>query len=102
MTYLGTEPSCPGNPVKVGVGVLRHIVVEHDVHTLYVHSSAEQVGRYQDTLLEILKLLISKQTKETNMKNGIIYAIKSATNLPSVSFHFEFKNSFNTSLIVIH
>ena len=61
MTYLGTEPSCPGNPVKVGVGVLRHVVIEHDVHTLNVHSSAEQVGRYQDTLLEILELLISKQ-----------------------------------------
>ena len=61
MTYLGTEPSCPGNPVKVGVGVLRHVVIKHDVHALNVHSSAEQVGRYQDTLLEILELLISKQ-----------------------------------------
>ena len=36
--------------MQVGVGVLGHVVVEHDVDSLDVHASAEQVGGDQDTL----------------------------------------------------
>jgi hypothetical protein len=57
-TDLGAESARPGDPVEVGVRVLRHVVVEHDVHALDVHATAEQVRRHQDTLLEVLELLV--------------------------------------------
>ncbi len=47
---LGAEPPGAGHPVQVGVRVLGHVVVEHDVHALDVHAAAEQVRRHQDTL----------------------------------------------------
>ena len=48
--------------MEVGVGVLRHVVVEHDVDSLDVHAAAEQVGGDQDSLLEIFELLVAGQT----------------------------------------
>lgn len=60
MVYLGTKSSSPGDPVKVGVCILGHVVVEHDVDTLYVHSSTEQIGRDQNTLLEVFELLVPR------------------------------------------
>jgi hypothetical protein len=36
--------------MQVGVGVLWHVVVEHDVHALDVHAAAEQVRRDQNSL----------------------------------------------------
>ena len=44
--------------MEVGVGVLRHVVVEDDVDPLDVHPAAEQVGGHQDPLLEVLELLV--------------------------------------------
>ena len=64
LAYLGSKPASPGYPVKVGVGILRHVVVEHDVDTLNVHPSTEQVGCDQDTLLEILELLIPEEIRD--------------------------------------
>jgi len=48
--------------VEVGVRVLRHVVVEDNVDTLDVHSAAEQIGRHQDALLEVLELLVAVQS----------------------------------------
>ena len=56
---LGAESSCPGDPVEVGVGVLRHVVVEHDVDPLNVHATAKEVGGHQYPLLEVFELLVS-------------------------------------------
>ena len=50
ISYLGAKPASPGHSVEVGVGVLRHVVVEHDVDALNVHSAAKQVGGDQDSL----------------------------------------------------
>ena len=47
---LGAEATGAGHAVEVGVSVLGHVVVEHDVHALDVHSAAEQVRRDQDSL----------------------------------------------------
>ena len=57
---LGAKSACPGNSVKVSVGVLWHIVVEDDVDSLNVHSSPEEVGGHQYSFLEILKLLVPR------------------------------------------
>ena len=48
-------------PVEIGVRVLWHVVVENDVDPLYVHTATEQIGGYQDPLLEILELLVPRQ-----------------------------------------
>ena len=45
--------------MKVHIGVLGHVVVEHDVDPLDVHSSSEQIGGDEDTLLEVLELLVA-------------------------------------------
>jgi len=59
---LGTETTSTSNSVKVGVGILGHVVIEDNVNSLDIHTTAEQVGSNQDTLLEVLELLISGQT----------------------------------------
>jgi hypothetical protein len=51
--------------VEVGIGVLWHVVVEHNVNALDIHSTTEQVSGNQDTLLEILELLIAAQPATT-------------------------------------
>lgn len=46
--------------VKVCVRILWHVIVEDDVDSLDVHSSAKQVGRHKNPPLEILKLLVPR------------------------------------------
>ena len=58
---LGAEAAGSGHSVQVGVGVLGHVVVEHDVHPLDVHAPPEQVGGDQNALLEVLELLVVRQ-----------------------------------------
>ena len=48
--YLGTKAACAGNTMQVRVRVLRHVVVEHDIHALDIHAATEQVGGDQNTL----------------------------------------------------
>mmetsp|Transcript_81848 Transcript_81848/g.175356 ORF Transcript_81848/g.175356 Transcript_81848/m.175356 type:complete len:220 (-) Transcript_81848:583-1242(-) len=48
--------------MEVHVAVLGHVVVDHDVYTLDIHATAEQVGRDQDAFLEILEGLQSVNT----------------------------------------
>ena len=48
--YLGSESASSSDSVEVGVGVLWHVVVEHDVDSLDVHATAEQVGSNQNAL----------------------------------------------------
>ena len=47
--------------MKIGVRVLRHVIVEDDVDALDVHSATEQIGRHQNALLEVLELLVAVQ-----------------------------------------
>ena len=49
--------------MEVGIRVLGHVVVEHYVDPLNVHTTTKQVGGYQDTLLEILELLVPEQLR---------------------------------------
>lgn len=48
-------------PVQVGVGILRHVVVEGNVDPLDVHASAKQVGGHKNPSLKIFKLLIPRK-----------------------------------------
>merc|ERR1712038_622590 len=51
-----------GYTMQVSICVLGHVVVENDVDPFDVHASAEQVGGHQNSLLEILELLIARQS----------------------------------------
>lgn len=46
--------------VKVCVRILWHVIVEDNVDSLDVHSSAKQVGGDKDPPLEVLKLLVPR------------------------------------------
>ena len=58
---LGAEAASARHAMEIRVRILRHVVVEDDVDALDVHAATEQVGRHQDTLLEIFELLIAGQ-----------------------------------------
>ena len=59
---LGAKSSRPGHPVEIGVGVFWHVVIEDDVHSFNVHSSPKKVGGHQDSFLEILELLVARES----------------------------------------
>lgn len=47
---LGSEAACSSHSVEVGIRILRHVVVEHDVDALNIHSSAKEIRSHQDAL----------------------------------------------------
>merc|ERR1719273_1139728 len=59
---FGSKPSSPGHSVQVGVSVLGHVVVEDNVDSLNVHATTEEVGGDKDSLLEILELLVARES----------------------------------------
>lgn len=50
-----------GYSMQIRISVLRHIVVKDDIHTLNVHATTEEVGRYENTLLEVFERLIARK-----------------------------------------
>jgi hypothetical protein len=55
---LGIEPAGPCDPVQVSVGVLGHVVIDHDIHSLDINPSPHQVRGDHDPTLEIFELLV--------------------------------------------
>lgn len=51
--------------MQVGVRVLWHVIVKGDVHSLDVHPSSKQIGGHKDPPLEVLELLVARQTADT-------------------------------------
>ena len=56
---LGAKSTSARNSVEIGVRVLWHVIVEDDVDTFNIHSTAKQVRRYKNAPLEVLEQLIS-------------------------------------------
>lgn len=56
---LGTESTSTTDAMQVGVRVLGHIVVDHDVDALKVHTTTEQVSGDHDTRAKVLELLVT-------------------------------------------
>ena len=54
-----SDESNEPDAVKVRVGIARRVVVDDNVDTFDVDTSAKDVGRNQDALLERLELLVS-------------------------------------------
>ncbi len=91
--------------MQVGVGVLRHVVVEHDVDALNVHAATEQVGGDQDALERrqifilssiFLSLLKFAETTGTNFSPLLPYCTrkKFAHTTPEKSFSFGSRADF--------
>ena len=51
--------------VEVGVGIFRHVVVEHDIYSFNIHASSKEIGGNQHSLAETLERLVFSQPKET-------------------------------------
>ena len=64
---LGAEPARPRHSVQVGVRVLGHVVVEHDVDPLDVHAATKQIRGHQNSLLEILELLVPRNQEDLKL-----------------------------------
>lgn len=59
---LGTETTGTTDAVEVGVGIGGQIVVDGQVDTLDINTTAENVSGHTDTLVELLELLIAFDT----------------------------------------
>jgi len=59
---LGSETTGTTNTMEVGVGVAGQIVVDGQVDTLNVDTTAEDIGSNADTLLEVLERLVALDT----------------------------------------
>jgi len=62
MAYLCTKSTRSCYSMQISVSVLRHVVVEDDVDPLNIHASPEQIRGDEDSLLEILELLVPGET----------------------------------------
>ena len=48
--------------MQVGIRAVRHVVVNHDVDSLDIDSSSEDVSGHHDSLLEVLEGFVSLQS----------------------------------------
>ena len=46
--------------MEVCVTVFRHVVVDDNVDTFNIHATTEQIRRYENTLLEIFELSVTR------------------------------------------
>jgi hypothetical protein len=61
---LGSETTGTTDTVKVGIGLVGHVVVDSDVDTLNIDTTTEDVSGDTDTSLELLELLVALDTIE--------------------------------------
>lgn len=41
--------------MQVGIRVFGHVIIKHDVHSFYVHTTTKEICRHQNSLLKILQ-----------------------------------------------
>ena len=61
---LGTEATSTTHTVEVRAGITRQIVVDGEVDTLDIDTTAKDVSGNTDPLLELLELLVATNTKK--------------------------------------
>lgn len=60
---LGTETTSTTDTVQVGIRIRRHVVVNGKVDTFNIDTTSENIGSDTDTLVELLKLLVTFDTR---------------------------------------
>lgn len=48
--------------MEISVCILGHVIIEHNVDALNVHSTTEQIGCDKNALLKVFELLIASQS----------------------------------------
>jgi hypothetical protein len=59
---LGTESTSTTDTVEIRVGIRRQIVVDGEVDTLDINTTAKHISSDADSLLEFLELLVAADT----------------------------------------
>lgn len=59
---LGTETTGTAHSVQIGVGTVRHIVVDDNVDSFNIDTTAKDISGNHDTLLKILERLVALDT----------------------------------------
>ena len=62
---LGSEATGTTDTMEIRVGLVGHIVVDSDVNTLDIDTTAKDICRDTDTGLELLKLLVPLDTAKS-------------------------------------
>ena len=55
--------------MEVGVTVFRHVIVENNIDSFDIHATTKEIGSHENSLLEILKLLVSGQSGRESTKS---------------------------------
>lgn len=63
---LGAEPSGTTDTMEVGVGIVRHVVVKHDVDLLDVDAAGEDIRGNEEAQLELLEALVDFDSTSVN------------------------------------
>lgn len=66
---LGTETTSTADTVQVRIGFVRHVVVDGNVDTLNINTTAEDIRRDADTSLEVLEVFVAFDTITTSARN---------------------------------
>ena len=61
---LSSEPSSSSDSVKVGIRILRHVIVEDHIDLLNIDSSSEDVCSHHNPVLELLEVIVSLDSIE--------------------------------------
>jgi hypothetical protein len=56
---LSSKSTSSTNSMQVGIGVVGHVVIDHDIDTFDIDTSTQQVGGNHDSVFVILEVLIS-------------------------------------------
>ena len=56
---LGSETTSTTDAMQIGIGILRNVVIDDDVNTLDIDTTAEEIGGNEDALAEILEHLVT-------------------------------------------
>ena len=63
---LSTEAAGTTDTMKVGVGIHRHVEVEHDVDLFNVDTTAKELSGYEDAVSKLLETLVDLKSKVQN------------------------------------
>ena len=63
---LSAEAAGTTDTMQVGVGIHRHVEVEHDVDLLDVDTTAKELSSYEDAVSKLLETLVDLKSKVQN------------------------------------
>merc|ERR1719174_706568 len=59
---LCAKAASTSNPVEIGITILWHIIVDHDVNALNVNTTPKKISGHHNSFLELFKLLVASNS----------------------------------------